>query len=303
MVRKISDLDIFVNVYETGSFTLAANSLGLSPTTVSKKIAKLESMLGIILFERNTRYVSITKEGISVYENAKKLVDLWNDTVETARYGKESLSGLIKISAPVSLGHRYVSDIVLKFIKIYPSIKVSLNLQDEIEPIYNSSADLVLKNTPLEDSSLVARQICKEKKVLVASPEYLLKYRNPESIENLVDYQCLVRAERGYTKEIWKLVNKSSGESKNITVSGALITNNEDVLKKWCLDGRGIALCNLIDVIYYIDKKKLVNVLPGWEGELLINIVRMNRSHIPMRIKVFIDFIIKEWVEGREPKI
>ncbi|MEQ1977679.1 LysR family transcriptional regulator [Xenorhabdus sp. SGI240] len=170
VLRNLEDLSVFIRIIDTGSFTAAARTLGLSPTTVSKQIARLEKSLGIVLFIRSTRSLRITPEGKSIAEKVRTALTLVEEATEIAKDGNESLTGLIRLTAPVPLGRTYVTDAIAEFRKKYPSVGFILHLTDKVVDLYKAEMDLAIRVANLTDSRLIARRLTENKRILVASP-------------------------------------------------------------------------------------------------------------------------------------
>ncbi|WP_083446746.1 MULTISPECIES: LysR family transcriptional regulator [Xenorhabdus] len=294
VLRNLEDLSVFIRIIDTGSFTAAARTLGLSPTTVSKQIARLEKSLGIVLFVRSTRSLRITPEGKSIAEKVRTALTLVEEATEIAKDGNKSLTGLIRLTAPVPLGITYVTDAIAEFRKKYPSVGFILHLTDKVVDLYKAEMDLAIRVANLTDSRLIARRLTENKRILVASPNYLKLHGEPQYPEELVNHNCLLFSASGNKSAIWSLHNEQN--TKAISLSSDLIANNGDVLRTWCAAGLGIALRETWDVSSLIRSNKLIQILPEWQEETSpINIVRAGKRPIPQRIKSFIDFLTEEW--------
>lgn len=294
VLKNLEDLGVFIRIIDTGSFTAAARLQGLSPTTVSKQIARLEKALGVSLFERNTRSVRITHEGKAIAAKVRVALSLVDEAVEIANNGNEAVSGVIKITAPVPFGRTYVAAATAKFRELYPSVGFVLHLTDSIVDLYANDIDLAIRVAHLTDSNLVARRVADNRRILVASPDYLKLHGKPLHPTDLNQHQCLLFAMQGYLRTTWTLHNGNQVES--LSLSSDLVADNGDALRIWCEAGMGIALREMWDVAPLIHSKRLVRVLPEWVDEITpINVVRAVREPVPLRIKRFVEFLVKEW--------
>ncbi|QTL40840.1 LysR family transcriptional regulator [Xenorhabdus budapestensis] len=294
VLRNLEDLSVFIRIIDTGSFTAAARTLGLSPTTVSKQIARLEKNLGIVLFVRSTRSLRITPEGKLIAEKVRAALTLVEEVAEIAKDGNESLTGLIRLTAPVPLGRTYLTESIAKFRKKYPSVGFILHLTDNIVDLYKAEMDLAIRVANLTDSRLIARRLAENKRILVASPNYLKLHGEPQAPEELVNHNCLLFSASGNKSTIWSLHNRKN--TKVISLSSDLIANNGDVLRAWCTSGLGIALRETWDIASLIRSNKLIQILPEWQEETSpINVVRAGKRPVPQRIKSFIEFLTEEW--------
>ncbi|CDG87515.1 LysR family transcriptional regulator [Xenorhabdus bovienii] len=294
VLRNLEDLSVFIRIIDTGSFTATAQVLGLSPTTVSKQIARLEKNLGIVLFVRSTRSLRITPEGKAIAEKVRAALTLVEEAAEIAKDGSESLTGLIRLTAPVPLGRTYVAAAIAEFRKKYPSVGFTLHLTDKIVDLYKVEMDLAIRVANLTDSGLIARRLTDNKRILVASPDYLRLHGELQHPEELANHHCLLFSASGNKNTIWSLHDREN--TKSISLSSDLIANNGDVLRTWCAAGLGIALRETWDVVDLIRAKKLIRVLPEWQEETSpINLVRAGKRPVPQRIKSFIEFLTEEW--------
>ncbi|CDH23194.1 LysR family transcriptional regulator [Xenorhabdus bovienii] len=294
VLRNLEDLSVFIRIIDTGSFTATAQALGLSPTTVSKQIARLEKNLGIVLFVRSTRSLRITPEGKAIAEKVRAALTLVEEAAEIAKDGSESLTGLIRLTAPVPLGRTYVAAAIAEFRKKYPSVGFILHLTDKIVDLYKVEMDLAIRVANLTDSGLIARRLTDNKRILVASPDYLRLHGELQHPEELINHNCLLFSASGNKSTIWSLHDRK--DTKAISLSSDLIANNGDVLRTWCTAGLGIALRETWDVVDLIRSKKLTQILPEWQEETSpINVVRAGKRPVPQRIKSFIEFLTEEW--------
>jgi len=293
-LRNIEDLSVFIRIVDRGSFSAAARVLDLSPTTVSKQIARLEKQLGVTLFERSTRSVRITDEGKAIAEKVRAALALVDEAVEIANNGSGKLSGLIKITAPTPFGRQYVAKAIAKFRKLYPGVGFVLQLTDTLVDLYANEIDLAIRVGHLSDSRLIARRVAENRRILVASPEYVKQYGEPQHPAELSGHTCLLFAHLGSLRANWRLCHNKQVE--NIALNSELVADSGDALKMWCLAGLGIALRETWDVAQEIKEGTLVQVLAQWQEDTTpISIVRAAREHVPQRIKTFIQFLSDEW--------
>ncbi|MCZ4072069.1 LysR family transcriptional regulator [Agrobacterium sp. LMR679] len=293
-LRNLDDLAVFVRVAECGGFSAAARAMDLAPTTVSKQIARLEKALGTSLFERNTRHLKITDEGRAIAEKARAALALLDEAAEIARDGSGQLSGMIRITAPVPFGSRYVAAATAAFRTAHPKVGFELHLTDRVIDLYASDMDLAIRVGSLKDSRLIARRLADNRRILVASPDYLARHGQPEHPADVAGHSCLLFAYPGLSQSRWVL--RADGEVAEIAVASGLSTDSGDALRTWCLAGLGISLREIWDVADDLRDGRLVHILPDWgEQASPINAVRARREPVPRRIGTFVEFLAKEW--------
>lgn len=292
--RNLDDLAVFVRVAECGGFSVAARSMDLAPTTVSKQIARLEKQLGATLFERNTRRLKITEEGRAVAERARAALALLDEAAEIARAGSGELTGTIRVTAPVPFGSRYVAAATADFRRQHPKVGFELHLTDRIVDLYADDVDVAIRVAKLADSRLVARRLADNRRILVAAPDYLERRGTPVHPCDLADHTCLLFSYPGLGRSSWVL--RRGREAQEVAVSSDLATDSGDTLRTWCVAGLGVSLRELWDVADDLRAGRLVHILPGWREEASpISFVRPKREPVPKRIAVFGDFLAQLW--------
>lgn len=296
-IRNLDDLVVFLKVIDCDGFSAAARVLDLAPATVSKQIARLEQVLGTRLFDRNTRHMRITDEGRAVAERVRSALTQLDDATEVARQGTDTLSGVLRITAPVPLGSRYLAPVIAAFRAHHPKLGFDLRLSDQIVDLYASDIDLAVRIGHLSDSRLVSRRLADSRRILVASPAYMRRHGTPAYPRDLIRHQCLLFTYPGLRQNHWTLkCNGRATKIEEVQVLGELRSDNGDALRGWSIAGLGISLRETWDVAEELRNGKLVHVLPEWaEPEKPIQVVRALRDPVPRRVSTFIDFLAEQW--------
>lgn len=293
-LRNLDDLAVFVHVAERQSFSAAARDLHLAPKTVSKQIARLEQALGTTLFERNTRNLRITDEGRAIAERARVALGVLEEVQELASSGSQDLRGVIRLTAPMPFGRKFVAPAIEDFCRLHPRVGFDLRLSDQVQELYSGDLDMAIRMGELADSRLVARRVAGNRRILAASPDYLKAHGLPAQPEDLAQHSCLVFAYPGLLQNIWPL--RKGRREKPVAVSSTLCSDSGDVLHAWCLAGLGISLRETWDIHEELRDGRLVRVLPEWEATpSKISIVRARREPIPRRLTAFSDFLLERW--------
>lgn len=296
-LRNLDDLAVFVRVVERHSFSAAARDLHLAPKTVSKQIARLERALGTTLFERNTRNLRITGEGRAIAERARVALAVLGEVQELATGASQELNGIIRLTAPMPFGRKFVAPAIHDFCRLHPRVGFDLRLSDQVQDLYSGDLDLAIRMGELADSRLVARRIADNRRILAASPAYLESHGQPAQPEELEQHNCLVFAYPGLLQSTWPL--RKGRREMPIAVSGTLCSDSGDVLHTWCLAGLGISLRETWDIHEELRDGRLVRVLPEWETSLSkISIVRARREPVPRRQTAFSDFLFDRWQQA-----
>jgi DNA-binding transcriptional LysR family regulator len=296
-LRNLDDLAVFVHVVDRRSFSAAARDLHLAPKTVSKQIARLEQALGTTLFERNTRNLRITDEGRAIAERARVALAVLEEVQELATGGNQELSGIIRLTAPMPFGRKFVAPAIHDFCRLHPRVGFDLRLSDQVQDLYSGDLDLAIRMGELADSRLVARRVADNRRILAASPAYLKVNGQPAQPEDLERHNCLVFAYPGLLQDTWPL--RKGRREKSVTVSGTLCSDSGDVLHAWCLAGLGVSLRETWDIHEELRDGRLVRVLPDWEAiPSKISVVRARREPVPRRLTAFSDFLLRRWQQA-----
>ncbi|CAH1567515.1 Transcriptional regulator, LysR family [Vibrio jasicida] len=288
-MNAIASLPVFVAVVECGSFSLAAKQLNLTKSAISKRINQLEDDLGIRLLNRTTRKLSLTEAGRRYFEYASQAVNLAQQGVDAVSELQGSPQGRLKITAPMSFGVLHVAPLISEFLARYPKIEVDLQLEDAMVDLVEQGFDLGIRIGELATSNLIAKRLAPCKSVLCASPEYLEEFGVPTKPSDLVTHNCLRYSYfRGGVE--WMFIN--SGNEYKVLPKGNFVVNNSEAIRQLLLRGSGIA-----QLPTFIAAKDFAsgNLKPLMEEfslpEHAIYAVFPERKHMPLKVRVFIDFI------------
>ena len=297
-IRHLDDLTVFLRVVDRGGFSVAARELHLSPGAVSKQIARLEHTLGVRLFERNTRNVRLTDEANGVALLVRDIVAQLDRVGDVAARSRGVLEGTIRLTAPAPFGRKYLAPAIAEFRSLHDGVDFELQLSDRVVDLLNSDFDVAIRIGKLADSSLIARRLVANRRVLVASPSYLRSHGTPTQPSELTAHACLVLAYPGSLQNEWMLRNGK--RNVNVAVAGPLRSDNGEVLRDWCLAGLGISLRETWDIVDELANKRLVRVLPSWQADATsIFAVHAPSRLPPRRMTAFLDFIAERWRDAR----
>ena len=285
---KFASMEAFTQVVQSGGFAAAARKMGVSRSTVNKLVINLEDELDVQLLQRSTRKVHPTPTGLAFYERCVNILG----EVEAAELAVSQLQtepkGTLKINAPMSFGTLYFSKAIAEFMTQYPQLQVQLTLDDRfIDPIAEGYDLTIRISQPETSPSLVCQAIAPVPRVLCASFAYLEKNGIPKHPTELTQHSCLHYGQI-VTGNQWQLINQ---EEYSIAVTGALCSNNGEVLKDAALQGLGIALLPTFIIQTELDREALAIVLPDYQPPAidLCLIYPLNR-HLNTKIKLFVEF-------------
>ncbi|MCT6854942.1 MAG: LysR family transcriptional regulator [Bombella apis] len=306
---KLPDFEawaIFAKVAEYGSFSQAAKELQLSPPTVSKAVSRLEQSLGVSLFSRNSRHMSITQAGHMVLERANRIFLEAELAEAEARGGKVQPSGLIKIAAPTIFGIRHISPILPSFLENYPEIDLMVNFSDSFVDLIAEGYDLVIRITRLADSALTARKLCTVRRLLVAAPSYAASLggiTHPRDLEGQKSFIYSNGVAPGMIRLMGEGVHK--GEVYMLSQKARLQSDNVEGFLPALEAGLGFSLLPEFLVSDALKAGRLVGLLPGWHVEDVgLYLVTTGRALRPQRVTLLMEHLIRHfeapsWRKGK----
>lgn len=291
MDNRAGEMSVFVRVVESGSFSEAARLLHMTPSTVSKLVARIETRLGVRLVERSTRQLTLTNEGQFYYDRSVELLGQIEDAEQQLAHGGAEPEGVVRVNSSVSFGSAGIEPLLPAFWQQYPKVVVDLTLSDDVVDLYLERADLAFRVGALPDSNLMARKIGTTQRRIVGSPAYLEQRGTPTTPEQLLEHNCLGFNFRR-SSPVWPM--RESGRIIERMVSGTLIANNADTLRRMALAGVGLIRVADYHLREHIARGDLVEVLA--ESALAeddeIHAVFKGATHMPARTRVFLDFFV-----------
>ncbi len=289
-----SQMILFANVVDHGSFSATARSLGLTPSAVSKQISQLEDRLGVRLLNRSTRHISMTAEGQSFYERCAEISAGVTRAEELAQTLSGKPQGNLRIAATVAFGKARLLPLMSAFIEAYPEIKVALELTDRHIDLSDSEFDLAIRfPEQITDASLVACKLASSKRILCASPAYIKAHGAPLGPDDLKNHNCL----RISTVSHWNDWHFRRGdETWTFTATGNFDANSADAVYHATLSGLGIAQLSSYLVEPDLAAGRLVALLPDYEEEASdIFAVYSDKRNLSPKVRVFIDFLVEHF--------
>lgn len=279
-------LDIFVDVVESGGFSKAAEKRGCSSAQVSKRIAALESTLGVRLLARTTRRITLTEEGRLFYAQCKKSFDEFQEVRQVLRSRQQEATGVLKITLAGSFQERFLVPILAEFVQMNPKLQISLNFTDALPDLLEAGVDLAICQCELQSSSMVARRIANNYEVICAAPAYLAAHGTPRTLEDLKEHNCLVGVD-----PVWVLGD--GNRTQQVRIHGNWHSPSGAALLSAARCGLGLARLPLFSVAEDIAAGTLVPVLEEWNKHPEpVWLVYPNQRQLPARVRLFIDFLM-----------
>lgn len=297
---KLNLLKLFINVAEKGSFAAAANHLGLSPSTLSKAMAKLEKELKLVLFYRTTRQLTLTESGQAYLSVAKSILSDLEQCENNLSHKNESPRGVIRINTPVSYGRLYLTPLLGKFQQLYPEITLEISYQDAYVDMITEGIDICLRSGTLSDSGLIAKQLSPIDFLICASPAYIQAHGKPSSVDQLNQHPW-IRFRYRQTGKLHPIIVAEHSKEQALDPGQQWIVDDGEALLELCTQGIG-----LTQLPHFIAKRGLESgeieaLMPHYRPHQFgIWAIYPEREYLPAKIKVFIDFIQQELKEMGE---
>jgi DNA-binding transcriptional LysR family regulator len=296
---RIGDIGLFLRVLDLGSISAAARSLDLSVAVASQRLQRLERELGVRLLHRTTRRLHATPEGVVLAEQGRALVDDLEALGTSLRQAGTGVSGTLRVTTSSSFGRLYISPLLPEFLALHPGLALSVNLTDNVLDLVSAGFDLAIRIGALDDSTLVARRLANNRRLLCASPDYLRRRGTPKTPQDLARHHCLLLVGSQGRQDVWRLGDGTGGEIA-VRVRGRIEANTGELLSDAALAGFGIALHSTWHVGADLRAGRLVQVLPDYPlADTGIYAVMPQRRLVPPRVRAFVDFLAERF--GNNP--
>jgi DNA-binding transcriptional LysR family regulator len=291
---RLTEIELFIQVTETGSLSRAAEALQLSNAAASRHLSALEERLGARLVERNTRRLFLTDTGREFYSRARSIVSDLREAEAAVNATSLNPVGTLRITSSLSFAMRHVAPVLREFTTRYPNLRVHVETANRYMDIIDNNIDVAIRTREFEpDSNITIRRLAETRRLMAASPTYLARFSAPRTLEELQQHKLLIYTHAHTPNELRFTKNS---EERVLTVTSLLDSNDGQVLRAAALDGLGI----LIQPSYIIHEDivagRLVPVLDDWElPRLNINLAYPSRKHLSAKVRAFIDFMVEHF--------
>lgn len=293
---RIGDIALFLRVLDLGSISAAARSLDLSVAVASQRLKRLERDLGVRLLHRTTRQLHPTPEGLVLAEQGRALVEDLESLADGLRRTGSGVAGTLRVTMSSTFGRLYVSPLLPEFLALHPAVRVSVDLNDQKVDLVSTGMDLAIRIGALDDSSLVARRLTTNRRVLCASPDYLRVHGTPKTPAELALHECVLLVGSQGRQDVWRL--QDGDREVAVRVSGRLESNQGELLRDASVAGLGIALHSTWHINGDLRAGRLQVVLPDHPpADTGIHAVMPQRRLVPPRVRAFVDFLAHKFGE------
>ncbi len=287
---RFEDLQAFVAVVETGSFTAAAERLDTAKSAVSRRVAALEQRLGVQLIRRTTRRLDITDSGRSFYEHSARILADLDEAESAVRQQHGRLHGVLRVALPLSFGIRHAWQPIAEFAKQHPDVTFEFDLNDRRIDLLEEGLDVALRIGRLRDSSLIARRLFDVRAVVCASPRYVARYGRPESPGDLVNHACMVYSNVA-DPDRWVCKDRDGNEI-SVRVRTFMRCNSGDFLTQAASEDLGIIVMPTFIAADAIKSGAVIPLLTRYRWpETPAYAVYPPTRHLSYRVRAFIDYL------------
>ena len=291
-----NDLELLLAVRAHPSLAATAAAIGVVPSVITKKLAAVEARLGFRLFQRTTRRIVVTAEGEALCNRAAELLQAFSQLEADLHERRSEPSGVIRLAATFGFGRLWLGPALAEFQARHPLLQVQLQLTEQLPDLAVEGYDGAVWLWSVQGrraSEWVGRRLARNQRVLVAAPSYLRLRGTPQAPEELAQHDCLTVRESEQRFDIWALRRERHKAEVRVRVQGPLSSNSGELVRDWCLAGRGIMLRSLWDIAPQLATGQLVQVLPGYAMlDADIHWLAPQRAQTPKRVRLLIDFLV-----------
>lgn len=302
-----SDLALVLAARRHGSLAGAATALDVAPSVVTKRLAALEARLKQRLFDRTTRKLSLTPEGETVCRHAERLLEGFAELEAELSEHHSQLRGTLRLAGTLGFGRRWLGPAIADFQQQHPALQVQLQLSEALPDLGAEGYDGAIWLWSVQgarQSQWTSRRLARNQRVLVASPAYIARCGMPTAPADLEHHACLAVQENGESirqrDRHWALTHERDGRIERVRIRGPLASNSGELVRDWCLAGRGVMLRSLWDIAPQLGTGELVRVLPLHAmPDADIHWIAPWRPRTPQRVRVLTEFLAEQF--GNEP--
>ena len=289
--RLLSNVHVLAAVVEGGGFARAAEALGLTPSGVSRAIARLETRIGVRLLDRTTRSVNLTDEGRLFYANINPLVLGIEDAVTRAAGSSGSVRGRLRVNTDAFPSRLLLSPHIRRFLELYPELSLELIARDQLGDLVAEGFDVAVRFGEPPSSSLVARKLIDTRIVTVATPDYLERHGRPAKPADLANHVC-IQVRDPVTGQPFPWEFQRGRQLIKVPTSGRLLLTEVGTILGTCLSGVGVAQIKALGIQKPLDDGQLIDLFPDWPDERFPLYALYPSRHLPAaKVRAFIDFV------------
>ncbi|MBA6168205.1 LysR family transcriptional regulator [Klebsiella variicola] len=294
---RLEDLTLFVRAAALGSFSDAARESGQQPAQVSAAIKRLETILNIRLFARSTRSLRLTPEGETWLPYATQMLDTLEAGLQKIQTPDDEVRGMLQIAVPSDLGRNLLLTLFRDFRQRHPALRLRLLFSDQLTDVFKDPVDVAFRYGNNDDASFISLPVVPEnRRVLVASPEWIARHGEPQTLEELSQHNALIYILRGRPFDRWSL--SLDGVVQQQKVSGTVMSDDAEVIRRLAVAGEGIAYKSMLDVNDDLRAGRLRRLLPRYQGDVVpLNLICPHRKQLSAAVRLLYEEV-KSHCEG-----
>ncbi|HED3221202.1 TPA: LysR family transcriptional regulator [Klebsiella pneumoniae] len=294
---RLEDLTLFVRAAALGSFSDAAREAGQQPAQVSAAIKRLETILNIRLFARSTRSLRLTPEGETWLPYATQMLDTLEAGLQKIQTPDDEVRGMLQIAVPSDLGRNLLLTLFRDFRQRRPALRLRLLFSDQLTDVFKDPVDVAFRYGNNDDASFISLPVAPEnRRVLVASPEWIARHGEPQTLEELSQHNALIYILRGRPFDRWSL--SLDGVVQQQKVSGTVMSDDAEVIRRLAIAGEGIAYKSMLDVSDDLRAGRLRRLLPRYQGDVVpLNLICPHRKQLSAAVRLLYEEV-KSHCEG-----
>ncbi|MSO81118.1 MAG: LysR family transcriptional regulator [Alphaproteobacteria bacterium] len=290
----LTSMGLFVRAVDTGSFSAAARQMSLTPSAVSKQISRLEDRLGVRLFNRTTRRLAQTEEGVAYYERCRRILADVDEAEQAISQLNQTPRGVLKINMPVVFGRRHVVPVLCGFLAAWPEVQLHVTMTDQFVDPIEEGVDMLIRIGELKDSSLIARKLATARRAIAATPRYWDKHGRPQVPEDLAGHNCLTYAYLS-SGDAWRMIGPDGSEHA-VTVRGNLSANNAEALHDLALGDVGVMMAPTWMCGEALREGRLEEVLTNYAPTSPpVWAIYPPGRHLSPKVRAFVDHLAEEF--------
>lgn len=290
---QIKDLKVVLEVAKQQSITAAAAQLNMSVATASAAVKRVEQHLGVELFVRTTRSLRLSQAGENYLPHCENAITTLDIAGQTLKQQPDVVEGELRIALSSDLGRNRIIPWLDEFIEIHPGIRLAIHISDSNIDFYRDTVDIALRYGSLSDANLYGFKICDIQGVLCASPAYIEQNGQPQNIDELCNHNGLFYQLQDVIHNRWRFSHQ--GEYYKITMTGNRASNDGDLVRRWCVAGKGVAVKSCLDVSADLLTGRLVRLLSDYQPRVTqLWMVCPSRHTITPAVRVLRDFLQKK---------
>lgn len=290
----------FSLLVRAGGFSAAARELGITTPAVSKRLAQMETRLGVQLLHRTTRRIGLTPEGEIYLAHARRILTDIDDMEQLVSSSAGAPKGLLRVNATLGFGRSQIAPLISDFVNRYPQVQVQLQLTVNPPPLNEDAFDICIHFGEPPDARVIAQRIASNRRLICAAPAYLAQHGTPQVPNDLAQHNCIGIRQGDEAYGIWRLT--SGKRTEIVKVRGTLSTNDGEIAVNWALAGHGILMRAEWDITKYLRSGRLRQVLENWQTPPAdIYAMYPQRLQTAARVRAFVDFVAAAFSESTPP--